>query len=142
MRNTKLFNGITAECTVFGYHFSHWQISRVKDKGNVVTTTSTEKTIDVSIWDKEKGRAINVFLVAFFVKPEDLEDDPDWSGEPALIYVDDDQAEETPDHDPDPIEPDADPPDGHGKAEILNRIDAAISDLEDIRGMVEGGCHD
>jgi hypothetical protein len=73
-------------------------------------------------------KAIPVYLVAHFKKAGE---------EPET-----DQPEETPDQDPDPIEPDADPADDQDqekptKAEILNRIDAAISDLEDIRGMVE-----
>lgn len=75
-------------------------------------------------------KAIPVYLVAHFKKAGE---------EPET-----DQPEEAPDQDPDPIEPDADPADDQDqekptKAEILNRIDAAISDLEDIRGMVERG---
>ena len=48
-----------------GYEFSHWQISRRIAKGNVSTSTATTpKDMMVSVF--YEGKAIPVFLVAFF----------------------------------------------------------------------------
>ena len=106
--------------------FDHWQVSRVISKGNVSTTTSTLSDLMVEVM--QDGKAIPVFLAAFFRRA---------TSEQQVDSGDDDAAEETVAQEATPTSAFQAVVDGDGngsgdKAAVLKKMEDMIAAMDDL----------